>query len=644
MKKSLILLSAILLMALAVPQSLKAYDFSAVAPSGQMLYYSYNTGSSGSSVFVTYPGQSSSNPWGGYTSPSDTLIIPDSVTYNGHTYFVTSIGDSAFCQCRGLTSVTIGNSVTSIGNYVFGYCSGLTSITIPNSVTAIGSAFWGCLLARTNYTGTISQWCNIDFSDYMSNPAKYSQNLYINDTALSQLVIPNGVAEIKQYAFFGCTGLTSITIPNSVTSIGDFAFMDCSGLTGALTIPNSVTSIGYSAFASCSGLTGVLTIPNSVDSIGNYAFSNCGGLTSVTIPNSVTSIGQGAFSGCTGLTSITIPASITCIRSNTFQNCTGLTSVTIPNTVTSIGPEAFMNCNGLTSITIPNSVTSIGGYAFQYCRGLTEITSQGTVAPTLGTHAFEHVTSTIPVHIPCGSIASYSAKWSYFSNIVETPMLSISAVSADSTMGSVVVLTRPNCKNSTAIFEAVPNTGYHFTNWSDGDTTNPRTMVVTSDTTVTAVFAANQYTVTLEVNDTVMGHVTGAGVYNYSDTATLYAEAFPGYHFVQWGDGNTSNSRILLVTQDTTIVAFFSEGDDTTGIREAGMGNEGVRVYIDGRQIVVEAVSGESVMLYDAVGRLLATRREDTHVGTPLRFDVPASGVYLVKVGTLPAKKVVLIK
>ena len=146
------------------------------------------------------------------------IIIPESTTYNGTTYSVTSIGKYAFQNCSGLTSVTIPNSVTSIGEYAFYNCSGLTSVTIPNSVTSIG----------------------------------YN-------------------------AFADCSGLTSVTIPNSVTSIGSSAFSSCSKLT-SVTIPNSVTSIGRFTFERCSGLTSV-TIPNSVTFIGKYAFEDCSGLT-----------------------------------------------------------------------------------------------------------------------------------------------------------------------------------------------------------------------------------------------------------------------------------------------------------------------------------------------------------------------------
>ena len=280
---------------------------------------------------------------------SGDIVIPESVTYNGDTYKVTSIGDWTFYDCSDLTSVTIPNSVTTIGENAFAFCSGLTSVTIPNSVTSIGKkAFYGCF-------------------------------------GLTSVTIPNSITSIGSGVFQSCSGLTSIVIPNSVTSIGDNAFYSCSGLT-SVTIGNSVTSIGDNAFAYCSCLTSV-TIPNSVTSIGGSAFSDCSSLASITIPNSVTSIGSSAFYWCSCLTSVTIPNSLTSIDSNVFCGCASLTSITIPNSVKSISFGAFRRCYSLTSVTIPNSVTSIDIYAFEYCYGLTSVTIGNNVM-NIGRNAF----------------------------------------------------------------------------------------------------------------------------------------------------------------------------------------------------------------------------------------------------------------
>ncbi|MBO5705645.1 MAG: leucine-rich repeat domain-containing protein, partial [Bacteroidaceae bacterium] len=161
------------------------------------------------------------------------------------------IGSSAFFGCSGLTSVTIPNSVTSIGAFAFSYCDGLTSVHISD----------------------IAAWGNIDFYNASSNPLYYAHHLYLNGEEVKDLVIPNSVTSIGDYAFYNCSVLTSVTIPNSVTSIGGGAFYNCFGLT-SVTIPNSVTSIGQSAFSGCSGLTSV-TIGSGVESIGTKAFANC---------------------------------------------------------------------------------------------------------------------------------------------------------------------------------------------------------------------------------------------------------------------------------------------------------------------------------------------------------------------------------
>ena len=297
---------------------------------------------------------------------SSKISIPKKIKRNDTTYLVTNIGEGAFYSCRGLTSITIPNSVTSIGKWAFSSCSALPSITIPNSVTSIGDRAFS--------------WCS----------------------GLTSITIPNSVKSIGEYAFEGCSGLTSITIPNSVTSIGAYAFAECSGLT-SITIPNSVTSIGNSAFCFCTGLTSI-TIPNSVTSIGNWAFYGCSGLTSITIPNSVTSIGNSAFNGCSGMTSIVVEKGNKTYDSR--ENCNaiietasnkliaGCKNTFIPNSVTSIGENAFYGCKGLTSITIPNSVTSIGNWAFYGCDALTSVKIPKTLTD-IGKDAFPKHTKVI---------------------------------------------------------------------------------------------------------------------------------------------------------------------------------------------------------------------------------------------------------
>ena len=331
----------------------------------------------------------------------------------------TTIGENAFANRTGMTSITIADSVTSISTSAFYDCSGLASITVDSN--------------------------NANFSSQdgiLYNKAK-TEIVYVPSEIQGEIAIPNGITTIKGSTFAYCTGITSITIPNSVTSIGYRAFYGA-GLT-SITIPDSVTSIGPYAFEDCTGLTS-LTISNSVSSVGDGAFRGCTGLTtvntgngitslscfqnvfnenltSIVIGNSITSMGIDVFKGCTsltsvtfndnfqikdlygfygctGLTSITIPNSVTSIGSQAFYGCTGLTSITIPNSVTSIGVDAFYNCTGLTSVTIPNSVTYIARGAFVGC-GLTSVTIPNSVT-SMDQGAFDNCTSLKSIIIGSG--------------------------------------------------------------------------------------------------------------------------------------------------------------------------------------------------------------------------------------------------
>jgi hypothetical protein len=218
------------------------------------IYYKIN---SDASVAVTY---GTSN----YNSYSGSIVIPSTVMYGGKKYSVTSIGDHAFDDCAGLTSVTIPNTVTSIGTYAFSNCSGLTSITIPNNVTSIGYyAFDDCDGLTKAEFASIESLCKIKFEGSKANPLRYAKHLYIKGFEIKDLVIPEAVTQIGSYGFYGFTNLRSVSIPNSVTSIGDHAFYNCECLT-TVTIGKNVTSIKNRAFYGCSSLYDVYCLAEQV--------------------------------------------------------------------------------------------------------------------------------------------------------------------------------------------------------------------------------------------------------------------------------------------------------------------------------------------------------------------------------------------
>ena len=569
-----------------------AYDFS-YTHQGKTLYYEILAGGTNTLAVTYYSETADLN-----NHVSGDVVIPSSVEHNNVTYSVTSIGDSAFYDCSGLTSVSIPNSVTSIGEKAFYRCSGLTSVTIPSSVVYIRSgAFNYCSnLSSINVASGNTHYSSIDGVLY-----NYVQDTLIQcPGAKTSVTIPNSVTSIGSSAFEDCSGLTSVTIPIGVTSIGNDAFGWCSGLT-LVTIGNGVTVIGDRAFSGCSGLTSV-TIPTGVTSIGVGVFSNCSDLisinvasgnthyssidgvlyncvqdtlilcpeakTSVTIPNSVTSIGDYAFAGCRGLTSVTIPNSVTSIGDYAFY-VSGLTSVTIGNGVTSIGDRAFMFCSSLTSVTIGDNVTAIGDWAFLNCYRLTSIiipnnvTTIGNLAfsgcqlysitignnvTTIGNSAFSgfsgfdsisvRCSAAIPpsldsicfnyspssliytLTVPCGSLDAYElSDWNivFAGHISEELPFELNVSVNVSTFGSIAINAGESCNEK--IITATPESCYRFVAWNDGNTTNPRTITLTQDTTLTANFERAVYT--QEIHHAICeGSVYTENGFNVSEAGT----------------------------------------------------------------------------------------------------------------------------
>lgn len=422
----------------------------------------------------------------------ESVTIGNSVTY---------IGDYAFGWCENLTSVTIPNSIISIGEEVFEGCknlkfnefdnalylgnndnpyillvkakskditscninrkckiicdkafidcSKLTSISIPESIIYIGSkAFSKCNSLKKSEFTNIKNLCSIKFQDKESNPLFYAKHLYINNKDVINVIIPNTVTSIGDFAFIGCEFLKAVTISNSVTCIGNNAFENCNSLV-SLTIPNSVTHIGNSAFDKCINLSSV-TIPNSTfigenafcfcpackeyqnafylgshqnpylilvktkldysctindkcKYINSYAFSHREWLDYVSIPNSVINIGDGAFIGCKNLKYVMKGDSIKSIGSYAFSECINLKSFNIPRTIEHIGIGAFEGCNKLEK-EYDNAIYigSIGSPMVLIRAKSTDITSCKIrdECKIIGPKAFIDCTNLLKVYIP----------------------------------------------------------------------------------------------------------------------------------------------------------------------------------------------------------------------------------------------------
>ena len=361
-----------LLALLAGTVSASAYDFY----SGSLCYDFNDDGTTVCVVnqFLSSPSYNAGD------LPAD-LVIPETVTYAGKTYSVTSIGRSAFADCSGLTSVTIPHSLTSLGDVAFSGCTGLTSV-VWNAKTCAD-------VNNDNDVNPFNGMSNIKTFTFGDEVERIPAYLCKKLSGLTSVTIPNSVTSIGRSAFDGCTGLTSVTIPNSVLYIDSFAFYETPWLNNQ---PNGLIYVGLLAYeykgTMPSGTN--IVIKDGTRGIASSAFCYCSGLTSVTIPNSVTAIGNEAFASCTGLTSVTIPNSVTAIGNEAFASCSGLTSVNIPNSVTAIGNGAFASCTGLTSVTIPASVASIGESVFKDCSSLSSVYYNATNCAFDGAYVFSN--------------------------------------------------------------------------------------------------------------------------------------------------------------------------------------------------------------------------------------------------------------
>jgi hypothetical protein len=232
-----------------------------------------------------------------------------------------------------------------------------------------------------------------------------------------------------------------------------------------------------------------VVINSGVTRIGYRAFWGCTSLTSVSIPSTVTVIGNYAFEQCTSLPSVSIPSSVYLIGVEAFANCDAFTSVTIPEGVTTIGEKAFYECDNLRSINISSSVSSIGSYAFAYAsfyptpaRGLNTVTDYATSPQSLPVTAFENSRiEYATLYVPCASVSVYknATLWKNFGTIVGNTNYTVSISAA--TGG--YINTGNGGSNSYACgtnitVGATANSGYSFSQWSDGSTSNPYTFTV----------------------------------------------------------------------------------------------------------------------------------------------------------------------
>ena len=227
---------------------------------------------------------------------------------------------------------------------------------------------------------------------------------------ITKVIIPEGVEEIRKYAFYNCSSLEEVILPSTVKYIREFSFaLDKSlkniGIADAdgNVIPGQLNKeaivIGAQAFRKCENL-GVIDLSN-IYAIGNYAFEGCSSLKTVNLKN-LRNTGKNAFQNCTGLESVrTNEDGHTKLSEAMFVN-SGLTSVTIYEK-TEIPKNCFANCYELRSVKIANSLLSIGDGAFSRCVSLTDFAyGNGVTVDKFGGGVFLNATGLVKFALPEG--------------------------------------------------------------------------------------------------------------------------------------------------------------------------------------------------------------------------------------------------
>lgn len=593
---------------------LSAWDFEAVSPSGHTLYYDIVQG--GASVV----GWNHSS----YGTEPVHLTIPSVVNNGSVDLRVVTIGDNAFEYCEMLVSVEIPSSVRSIGSNAFYRCYGIGSFPVPTSVESIGNNAFATI-PNVEYTGTAAgaPWGAQNLNAYHEGHYYYSDSLKTRivccERDATDAVIPPSVTSIGNFAFAFCFNISSVRIDSTITDMGHNAFSNCASLEEVfynpqlsnnhegtftfsdcanlkhLVLGNSLPEICYRMCLNCTSLKEIV-IPDNVTNVNGCAFMNCTSLESAVLGKGVDRTGQSMFEGCTGLISFTATDSLRWISSYTFRDCHNLRHVSSVEKVENIGTWAFHECRSLENIYWGKNLMGFGDEAFFNCSSLTEIVIPAAVSG-IGDHAFSGCGNV--ARIVCMREASPTLGTGVFDSI-------------DSGIEVIVPCDKESIYRRDSQwqrFDSIAGKKYYMV----ATTNNPRwgKAVVTRQPTC--------------------------------DDNTAVIEAVPeeGCRFVKWSNLDTDNPCQINYNGEgySYRKAIF---EPLVGIA----GTEvlpGVKIYTSNGDIVIEGAAGETLRVFDIIGRQILTMELSSPETRILAAQFQKSGIYLFKVGTRKAEKIVLL-
>lgn len=177
------------------------------------------------------------------------------------------------------------------------------------------------------------------------------------------VVIPDGVYQISDYAFYGASRMKSLSIPETVREMGGNVFYDCLNLEEAI-LPDSLSFLGSAVFSRCASLKRVI-FPDSLTLLPKITFYRCESLREVRLPAKLEKISRAAFEQCHSLKTVILPDSLKILDENVFDDCTALETLVLPPALETIGDNAFFGCSSLKELILPESLKTIGKGAFE---------------------------------------------------------------------------------------------------------------------------------------------------------------------------------------------------------------------------------------------------------------------------------------
>lgn len=264
----------------------------------------------------------------------DDVILP--VEYSGHQ--ITSIRANGFKNRTDVVNITLPEGYVTIGSEAFSGCSKINTVTLPSSLKKVGEDAFKNTAAKAVKIPSLTSWFDMVFTDGDSNPLNGGwANFYVDNALINQVVIPEGIKTINNYALYGYKNLVDITIPEGVTRIGVSAFAN-TGIT-SVTIP-STASLSGSAFKGSSLIDVKFAEGSKITEIPGQAFQD------------------------TPITGIKLPSSVKLLQNNAFYGCKSLPFIDLPEGVKSIGYSAFYGCSALKGVVLPESLESVSANVF----------------------------------------------------------------------------------------------------------------------------------------------------------------------------------------------------------------------------------------------------------------------------------------